>query len=330
MVNIERLVVGIISGGPSLEAEVSRLSAKRITPPIEKHFQVVQLELDHTLPQQLNQQHVDVIFPVTHGPLGEDGSLQGLLDIMQIPYIGSGVLSSACAMDKVVTKRILQYANIPVAKDVVVNNTDSLDESVSHCISKLGNKLIVKPRNLGSGIGVHFTHSPQELSTTLAKELEYNESLLVEEYIFGKEITAGILDTGKPLQLPVIEITTPDGLWYDYVHRYTPGLSHHTIPANLSESLLKSIQDIALKAHLVLECRDLSRSDFIVSENGDIILTEVNNLPGMTPTSLFPDGARSAGIDFETLIKSLILHAYQRGKIKKSIKNTQTLPKLVT
>ncbi|PJE80998.1 D-alanine--D-alanine ligase [invertebrate metagenome] len=324
----EHPIVGIVCGGPSPEADVSRLSAARIIKPLSKIFAAVQLELDQYLPEQLIKNSIDVVFPVAHGPMGEDGSLQGLLDIMGIPYVGSSVLGSACAMDKSVTKRILQHSGIPVAKDVLVCEWENIDDSVQRCIDSLGTNLIIKPADLGSGIGVQFINNIDELRDGLESGLECHPKLLVEERIYGREITAGVLDTGQITALPVIEITTPDGAWYDYVHRYTPGLSQHTIPARIPDIQYKRVQDIALKAHNLLECRDLSRSDFIVPEVGQPIIAEVNNLPGMTPTSLFPDGAKAAGIEFEDLLKRLVLHAFKRGNRLQERLQRWTLPTL--
>lgn len=311
--------IAIICGGLSPEADVSRLSASRITPPLEKHYgQVLHLELDHTLPDMLVKHKVDVAFPVAHGPWGEDGRLQGLLDIMGVPYVGSGTLASACALDKIVTKRILKDAGIPLAKDRVVYASEDIPTAAADCIDKLGNHVILKPSGQGSGIGVQFAKGIEELTEKLTHGLQLDERLLVEEFIEGKEITAGVLDLsetqGKIESLPVIEITTPDGAWYDYLHRYTPGLSDHIIPAPLPESQYQRVQEIALKAHQLLGCQDISRSDFIVPATGEPIFAELNNLPGMTPTSLYPDGARHSGIDFETLMCLLVDNALKRGE----------------
>ena len=307
------ITVGIICGGPSPEAGVSRLSAGRISSPLEKNFQkVVTLELDEMLPANLTLHQVDVVFPVAHGPMGEDGCLQGLLEIMGIPYVGSAVLGSACALDKVTTKRILQAAGIPMAKDCVVSRTDPLNLSVNQCLETLGEKVIIKPFAQGSGIGIQFAQGEKELSERLRSGFEKDEQLLVETFIQGREVTAGVLELETTQVLPTTEIITPDNAWYDYTHRYTPGLSEHIIPARITDYQRKRVQEIALQAHQLVRCRDISRSDFIVPEDGEPIFSEINNLPGMTPTSLFPDGARHAGIEFEELICRLVDNAMLR------------------
>ncbi|MDB2384241.1 D-alanine--D-alanine ligase [Endozoicomonas sp.] len=321
--------VAIICGGPSPEADISRLSASRLYPALASNYQrVVQLELDRQLPQQLVLHAVDVVFPVAHGPMGEDGSLQGLLDIMGIAYVGSGVLASASALDKSVTKRILHAAGIPLAKDQIIYRHEAIDDAIQRCIDCLGEQLIIKPLAQGSGIGVQFASGYEDLREKLSESLAMEDKMLVEEFISGREITAGVLDLEKTIVLPVTEITTPDGAWYDYVHRYTPGLSAHTIPALLPEAQSLRVQEIALKAHQLLGCRDLSRSDFVVPEVGSPILTELNNLPGMTPTSLFPDGARAQGIAFEELVCMLVDHALHRKEKETEKVATWQLPQL--
>ncbi|WP_062270050.1 D-alanine--D-alanine ligase family protein [Endozoicomonas arenosclerae] len=321
--------IAVICGGLSPEADVSRLSANRITPCLEEHYgRVVHLELDQTLPEQLIAQQVDVAFPVAHGPYGEDGRLQGLLDIMGVPYVGSGALASACSLDKVITKRLLQSAGIPMAKDRVVYHNECPDEAALDCVEQLGPKVIIKPSGQGSGIGVQFAMGYEDLKGKLKTGLQMDEKLLVEEFVTGKEITAGVLHLDDYQVLPVTEITTPDGAWYDYVHRYTPGLSDHVIPARISDEQYRRVQEIALKAHQILGCHDISRSDFIVPESGEPVFAELNNLPGMTPTSLFPDGARHAGISFEALICKLVDQALKRGETLRNGRDYWPIPKL--
>ncbi|WP_051785721.1 D-alanine--D-alanine ligase family protein [Endozoicomonas numazuensis] len=321
--------IAVICGGLSPEADVSRLSASRITPCLEEHYgNVVHLELDATLGEQLIAHQVDVAFPVAHGPYGEDGRLQGLLDIMGVPYVGSGALASACSLDKVVTKRLLQPSGITMAKDRVVYRNESHEDAALDCIETLGHKVIIKPSGQGSGIGVQFAMGYEDLMGKLKTGLQMDDKLLVEEFITGREITAGVLHMDDYQVLPVTEITTPDGAWYDYVHRYTPGLSDHVIPARISDEQYRKVQEIALKAHQTLGCQDLSRSDFIVPETGEPVFAELNNLPGMTPTSLFPDGARHAGIPFDALICKLVDQALKRGENMRNGREYWPIPKL--
>ena len=314
--------IGIICGGPSPEANVSRLAAGRLAPAIEKNYgNVVLLELDHQLPVNLEKHKIDAVFPAAYGFMGEDGCLQGLLNILGIPYIGSDVSGSACSLNKVVAKRIVAAAGVSLARDRVATRGEPIEALTEECIANLGNQVIIKPVSAGSGIGVQFAEGKAELRDCLQEGFDKDDCLLIEEFVTGREITAGVLDTGTPEVLPVIEITTPDNAWYDYEHRYNPGMSHHIIPALLPEQQYQQVQEIALKAHQLLGCRDISRSDFIVPECGEPVFCELNNLPGMTPTSLFPDAAKYAGIPFEALVCRLIDHALRRSEQQKQSQN---------
>ena len=309
--------VAVVSGGPSPEAEVSRIAASRLMPSLSRHYgNAVQLELDKHLPEQLLRHEVDVVFPATYGPLGEDGCLQGLLEVMDIPYVGSRPQASANSLNKVTTKRILSHLGMPLAKDLVIYASDDLEKNVNDCLEQLGEKIIIKPLSQGSGIGIEFAEGYDNLKTCLQKSFSQDHELLVEEFIAGREITAGVLELETAEVLPVIEITTCDGAWYSYEYRYNPGMSHHTIPAPLPQEQYQRVQELTLLAHTGLGCRDISRSDFIVPESGDPILAELNNLPGMTPTSLLPDSAQHAGIEFEQLVCHLVDHALRRHEKK--------------
>ena len=320
--------VAIVSGGPSPEAEVSRIAADRLIPSLKKHYsKVVHLELDRQLPEQLIRHQVDVVFPTAYGPRGEDGCLQGLLEVMDIAYIGSRPEASANALNKVNTKRILSHLGMPLAKDLVIHAGIDLEKSVHECLKQLGEKVIIKPFSQGSGIGIQFAEGYGDLKSKLLESFEKDHELLVEEFIVGREITAGVLELDTTQVLPVIEIVTCDGAWYSYEYRYNPGMCDHIIPAPIPEQQYKRVQELTLLAHVGLGCRDISRSDFIVPESGEPILAELNNLPGMTPTSLLPDSACHAGIEFEELVCLLVDHALKRQAEKKKAAFWQ-LPKL--
>ena len=317
--------VAVIYSNLSTEAKVSNLAANKVISSLEKHYEnVISLQLNRNLPTELLKQSVDVAFPVAYGTYGEDGRLQGLLDIMGIPYVGSGTLASACALNKVVSKRILRESGIPMARDRVVCRTENLSTAALDCMESIGEKVIIKPISQGSGIGIQFAIGHEELMYKLKIGLQLDEKILVEEFITGREITVGVLQLDTIEVLPVIEVITPENHWYDYTARYTPGLSDHIIPALLPPHQYKKVQNIALKAHLQLGCQDISRSDFIVPIKNDPIFTELNNLPGMTPNSLFPDSAKHAGIIFEELMCKLIDHALKRGKILEANANART------
>lgn len=307
--------IAVICGGPSAEAAVSRSSANGVTAALKRNYRNVHLlELSSALPGELNARRIDVVFPVLHGPPGEDGTFQGFLEILGLPYVGSGVHASSNAMNKVIAKQLFRSIGLRVADEVVIRATDDLPESVNRVMRALGEYAVVKPANQGSAIGVQLVSNANELHQAIAEALRLDNLVLVERRIDGREITVGVLDTPERKEVfPVIEIVTPEDSWYDYEHRYTVGLSEHLMPAPLPEPLTAELQAMARQAHGVLGCRDLSRADFVLSENGEAYLLEVNTLPGMTPTSLYPDGAQGIGLDFPALVSVLIESALARG-----------------
>jgi D-alanine-D-alanine ligase len=275
---------------------------------------VTPLELDAKLASHLDALAPDVVFPALHGPPGEDGTVQGLLDLLGLPYVGSGVAASVTAMDKALAKHCFRAAGLPVARDLVIPAGTGTDQAATWVLDTLGCAVVVKPSQQGSALGVTLVDSEAALETALTLALSFGGAVLVEERLTGREMTAGIFDPHgqEALALPVIEITTPENSWYDFDHRYAPGASEHLVPAPLSEGLGHAIQAIARKAHATLGCRDLSRADLILTEAGPVLL-EVNTLPGMTPTSLYPDGAAAAGLPFPQLARSLVQSALSRG-----------------
>lgn len=310
----EQPTVAVICGGPSAEAEVSRVSGQGVAEALRSTYSnVVVLELDDTIQTALNDLAPDVVFPVLHGPPGEDGTIQGFLEILSFPYVGCGVQASACAMDKVVAKQIFRAYELPVARDIIVERSVGVSEAAKRVLENLGSDVVIKPARQGSALGVLFGDELTDLEAGLERAFGYDERVLVEERVTGKEITVAILERDGTEALPVIEITTPAGSWYDYEHRYTPGLSDHIIPAPIPDEQSRRAQDVARAAHEALGCRDLSRADFVVPEQGDPILLEVNTMPGMTPTSLYPDAARAVGMSFEDLVAHLVQRAQSRA-----------------
>lgn len=310
------LKVCVVSGGASAEAGVSRRSGAEVALALESSFsKVPQFELDSSLHQRLAEFQPDVVFPVLHGPPGEDGTLQGFLEMLGLAYVGSGVCASACAMNKHIAKQIFIAAGLPVVRDALLQRGSTDVHRAAHSLyEQFPAGLVVKPVDQGSAIGVSFAREPQEIEAALLHCFEVSTAALVEERIRGKEITAGVLELDTMLALPVIEIRAIGG-WYDFEHRYAVGGSEHVIPAPLDADVYSAVQDIAMRAHSALRCRDLSRADFLVTDDGMVKLLEVNTIPGMTPTSLYPDAARAAGISFEELVRGLVRKAYSRRPI---------------
>lgn len=319
MAAVPVLRIAIIAGGPSAEAEVSRSSARGVGDALRATWpDVTVVELDEAIGSKLITGTYDVVFPVLHGPIGEDGTMQGFLEVLGLPYVGSGVLASAIAMNKIVAKQVFRCWGLPVARDVIVDRTEPVDAAVKRIRGALPRSVVIKPAGQGSAIGVGFASTRDELVAALRVAFEYGDRALVEERIEGKEITAAVLERPDPEALGAIEVRTPKGAWYDFEHRYTQGLSDHIIPAELPAEQSRRVLEVAVAAHRALGCRDLSRVDFVVPATGEPVLLEVNTLPGMTSTSLYPDAARAAGLPFEDLVKHLVLRGWERRAARPS------------
>jgi D-alanine-D-alanine ligase len=308
--------VAVLAGGTSNEAAVSRSSAAEVCKALAGTYAYVrQFELDAALPRALLDDRPDVVFPVLHGPPGEDGTVQGFLEILGLPYVGSGVHASAAAMDKSLAKAIFRRVGLPVCDDLVFGAGTAIGDACRDTLARLGDRVVIKPLRQGSAIGVTPVMNGGDLAAPFTHAFALGDGVLVEPFVLGMEVTVGVLDLhGTPARaFETIEVRTPQGTWYDYEHRYTVGQSEHVIPARVSAACRARLQRIALTAHTALECADLSRADFIVTDDDEIVLLEVNTLPGMTPTSLYPDGARALGLEFAELVDVLIESALARG-----------------
>lgn len=326
----ETLNVAVLMGGRSSEAAVSRCSAREVAVALEAGGHSTRLlELDRDLAAKLIEAPPDVVFPALHGPPGEDGTVQGLLEMLELPYVGSGVRGSAVAMDKSLAKAIFRRARLPLADDVELTRDCNAATAKQRILDELGARVVIKPLNQGSAVGVmriganddKSDDKKDELDAALAIALNWDAGALVEAFIVGSEITVGVLDLhgDSAIAFPVIEIRTAAGQWYDFGNRYQPGASEHLIPAPLPAAVNAQLQAIALDAHRALGLRDLSRADFIVTSDRQITLLEVNSLPGMTPTSLYPDGARAAGWSFAKLVDALCFSALRRARAHHAI-----------
>ena len=307
--------VAVLMGGPSAEAEVSRNSAREVAAALKLAGHTAELvELDHQVTGHLMTLQPDVVFPALHGPPGEDGTVQGFLEILGLPYVGSDVHGSAIAMDKAIAKAVFKRADLPVADDLLFAADSSVADAERAILERFGARVVIKPLRQGSAIGVTPIANGGDLTAGLRAALALGDGVLVEPYVLGREITVGVLDLeGHAAEaLPVIEIRTATDEWYDYRNRYAQGGSEHIIPAPLGAELNDLLQRIAIDAHLALGLRDLSRADFIVTDRDEIVLLEVNTMPGMTPTSLYPDGARAINIEFHELMDKLVVSAMAR------------------
>jgi D-alanine-D-alanine ligase len=312
----------VVAGGPSPEAEVSRVSAKGVAQALNAAGHSARiLELDASFPRQLDRSSVDVVFPAVHGAFGEDGCLQGVLEILDLPYVGSTVAGSACAANKVIAKKLFRTAGLGVSEDCVCAIGDDVASVTDRAFAELGPGWVVKPANGGSAIGVRRVGAsePQDvLRRTIEETLSEDPLVLIEPLLAGLEVTCGVLEevTGRPRALPPTWIKPQAADWYDFASKYASGGSQHLCPPPFAPGLILEIQDVAARAHSAVGARDLSRSDFIVSDDGEnasVTLLEINTLPGMTSTSLFPEAAAAAGIPFPSLCDRLVRAAFQRG-----------------
>jgi len=310
------LEVAVLMGGPSAEAAVSRVSAAGVAHALAAAgHQVSLLELDHACGRALLDLRPAVVFPALHGPPGEDGTVQGFLEMLGFPYVGSGVHGSVLAMDKNLAKYAFRGAGLPVAEDCLILPGTAIEDAAAQVRDTLGERVVVKPLRQGSAIGVTRLPNGGDPRQAIADALAFGHGVLIEQFVPGREMTVGVLDLHgqAPVALPVIEIRTADSEWYDYTNRYTAGKSEHIMPPAADPGLLTRLQAIALRAHQALGLRDLSRADFLVTDRDEIVLLEVNTLPGMTPTSLYPDAAGASGLPFPQLVDALVRSAHARG-----------------
>jgi D-alanine-D-alanine ligase len=263
-----------------------------------------------------------VVFPAVHGAVGEDGSLQGLLEVLDLPYVGSGVLASALAMHKRVARVLFERAGLPIARGVDVGRGDAraAAESVRR---EVGERLVVKPSSHGSAIGVvrlERDASLLEVASAIEAVWTLDDFAIVEHFVRGREVTCGVLEADTALALAPTEIFSPNDPFYTYEARYAPGRSRHVCPAELAPAVAARVQEVAVAAHRVLGCRDLSRVDFIVGDDGApdaVTLLEVNTLPGMTATSLYPEAAAASGVSMAALCGGFVARAHARGPARR-------------
>lgn len=296
--------IAVLMGGNTPERAVSLKGAKEVISALKSlNYKVFPIDTGRItgkdLAIRLINLKIDLAFILLHGPVGEDGTIQGFLDILGIPYTCSKVLSSAIGMNKEFTKSILRGNKILTSKYQVL----SKDEKIK---IRLTYPIVVKPTCQGSTIGVSVVPNRADLDSALKIAFKYGNKILIEEYINGKEITVGVISKdGFPKTLPVIEII-PKGNFYDYKSKYVPGASQHIIPAKISRETEKLAGKIALKVYNLFSCVGFARVDMIVSEDNRIYVLEINTIPGFTKTSLVPEAAEYAGISFKELISKTV------------------------
>jgi D-alanine-D-alanine ligase len=309
---MKKLHVALIMGGFSNEREISLKSGAEVHRALNPdRYRVSSYDLKDSLPRLVSDAaQIDVALIILHGRFGEDGTVQGLLELLGIPYQGSGVLGSALAMNKRLTKTFYQLAGLPVARDRIIRRGDPLDPEST--VGDLGWPIVVKPNSEGSSIGIKIAKNVKELSEFIENAFALDQEVLLEEYIQGREITGGVLGNETLQALPIIEIIPAKQYeFFDYEAKYKEKASEEICPADLPESTTRLAQEYALRAHKVLGLRGYSRTDMIV-RGEEIILLETNTIPGMTATSLLPQAAQAAGLTFGALLDRLIELALEK------------------
>ena len=298
----------VVSGGPSTEAEVSRRTGKAIANALRsKNYNVEELELNpQTFAATIREKECGIVFNAIHGKYGEDGLIQGTLDMLKIPYTGPGVLAAALTMDKVATKHFLNSAQISTPKFAFYREVDRRDTLAAEIEKNFGLPVVIKADAQGSSIGVSIVEKSSEIDEAIENAFNFGDEILVEEFIRGRELTVAVMGNEDEAEaLPVIEITTVTGR-YDYNTKYTKGASTHIVPAQIPDEVTAEVQKLAVAAFKICKCSGVARVDVMLSEENIPYVIEVNSVPGMTETSLVPDAARAAGIEFPELCEKIL------------------------
>jgi D-alanine-D-alanine ligase len=306
MTDPKPLRVAVLYGGKSSERNVSIDSGNQVMKSLDRdRYQVTGYDLRDDLPRLVAEApSIDVALIILHGRYGEDGTVQGLLELLGVAYQGSGVLGSALAMNKILTKFMYRQTGLPVARDWTVSRGRSF--STEALIEDLGWPLVIKPNQEGSSYGVTIVRDEAQLEEGLTNAFHLDEEILVEEYLAGREITCGVLGNSELQALPLVEIIPTEKYdFFDTEAKYKEGASREICPAPVSPEITRKAQEYGIRAHQALGLRGYSRTDMIV-RGEDIFLLETNTIPGMTPTSLLPKAAQAAGMDFGTLLDRLI------------------------
>lgn len=300
--------VMVLMGGTSTEREVSLRSGQAVSEALRsKGYEVETLDLQPDNLGEIPKARPDVVYLALHGKNGEDGTVQGYLDLLNIPYTGPGLAASAVCMNKILTKKLLAYEGLPTADFITLRkNCFSRDALVVDTIvERLGLPLVVKSASQGSSIGTYIVKSADKILDAIEDAFKLDNEVLIEKFIDGIQLTVTVVGNDNPRVYPIIEITA-ENEFYDYESKYTPGMSNHIIPARISESLKLKVETICEQAYKAAGCRGLSRIDVMADSDENPYILEINTIPGMTATSLVPDAARAIGQSFEELVDELV------------------------
>jgi D-alanine-D-alanine ligase len=304
--SMKKLTLALLSGGISSERDVSIASGNQVFEALDSEkYDIIRYDPKTDISRLVaDAPNIDAALIILHGPMGEDGTIQGLLDLLEIPYQGSGVLGSAIGMNKLVSKQLYETSGLRVPPYMVIKRDDVL--TPEKCAERLGLPLVVKPIGSGSSVGISIVKSIDRLTHAVTEAFAHDDALLIEAYIDGIELTGGVIGNDDIEALPIIEII-PDNAYdfFDYTAKYTAGATQEICPARIDDALTQKAQAIAKTAHRALFCKGYSRTDMILKDQ-DFFVLETNTIPGMTATSLLPIAADAAGIPFSRLLDRLI------------------------
>jgi D-alanine-D-alanine ligase len=315
---MKKIKIALLSGGWGGEREVSLKTGQQIYKALDKKkYKIFRYDPKNDLGKFFSdalKKKFDLIFPALHGPFGEDGKLQGMLDILGIPYLFSGCLASALAMNKYKTKVIAGKEGIAMAPDVLIKKNEKYN--LNKIIKKLSLPIVVKPSELGSSVGMSIAKTKKELEEGIRTAFRHDREVLLEKFIKGRELTVPVMGNNPPRALPVIEIIPRVSSWFDYKAKYEVGGSDEVCPAKIPARIKAEAQREALAVYKAIDCKDLARVDFIWQKGSDkLYFLEINTIPGMTATSLVPKSAQAAGLPFSQFLDKLISNAgFKRTK----------------
>ncbi len=313
---MKKIRLALLAGGISSERSVSLNSGNQVFEALDKQkYDILRYDPKTDLPQLvMDASGIDAALIILHGPFGEDGTVQGLLDLLDIPYQGAGVLGSAVAMNKLLSKRLYQKAEVPTPDFCFLTATDTVD--IPLLIRNLTLPLVVKPACAGSSVGMTIVKKEADMEPAIQEGFAHDDTLIVEAYVNGLELTCGVLGNDDPTALPVIEIIPGQGHdYFDFNAKYVAGETEEICPARIDDDLTRRVQELAVRSHQALFLKGYSRTDMILA-GSDIFVLETNTIPGMTATSLYPQSAAAAGYSFSRLLDELIQLAMEEHKNK--------------
>jgi len=316
-----KLNLALLSGGHSNEREVSLEGGDQVYSALDpEKYSITRYDPKTDLGRLVaDAGRIDMALIILHGAFGEDGTIQGMLDLLDIPYQGSGVLGSALAIDKAIAKQLYGQHGLPVPDDLVITRQDPFDPE--DCIRRLGVPAIVKPVTGGSSVGISIVRDASQFSAALDCAFAHDDRVMVESYVDGIELTGGVIGNDRLQLLPVVEIVPAEEReFFDYKAKYTPGITQEICPARIDDAIAQQVQTYAEIAHRALYCQGYSRTDMIL-EGRDIYVIETNTIPGMTPLSLLPLAAKTAGMSFSELLDRLIELGLEQYRSRKGSVN---------